>query len=189
MLRVFAPKAHAQAEMRGGPWGLADRTTGVAEAFSQHQGEQDGGIGGMQPDAAAGRRSAKLRDVRRAVDGEIAVVEDRIGHRCIVVEGRAVVARERLRAEGPAWRAIDAGRDRPGIAVLAVDDHGHPLARLVDTDHDVGAGITRPRQQRNRNCKPGYAGKATHDILQLASSSPRSTIKPRASGKMYYHKG
>src|SRR5262249_5256047 len=100
----------------------------------------------------------------------------------------AVVARERVRAEGPARRAINAGGDRPGIAVLAVDDHGHPLARLVDTDHDVGADVTRPRQQRNQNCKPGYAGKAAHDILQLASSSPRSTIKARASGKMYYHK-
>src|SRR5215475_359504 len=91
----------------------------------------------MQPDAAAGGRSAELRDVRRAVDGEIAVVEDRIWHRCIVVEGRAVVARERLWAEGPARRAIDPGGDGPGIAVLAVDHHGHALARLVDSDHDV----------------------------------------------------
>src|SRR5262249_45662760 len=81
---------------------LVDRNSGVAQPLLLHQGEQNGGIGGMQPDAAAGRRSAELRDVRRAVDGEIAVVEDRIWHRCIVVEGRAVVARERLRAEGPA---------------------------------------------------------------------------------------
>src|SRR5499427_861530 len=135
----------------------------------------------MQPDAAARRRSAEPRDMRRAMDGEIAVVEDRIWHRRIVVEGRVVVARERLRAEGPARRAIDPGGDRPGIAVLAVDDHGHPLARLVDSDHDIGAGVTRRRQQRHHDRKPGYAGKATHGILQVASSSPRSAIKARAS--------
>ena len=52
--------------------GLADRNAGIAQAFPLHQGEQNGGIGGMQPDAAAGRRSAELRDVRRAVDGEMA---------------------------------------------------------------------------------------------------------------------
>jgi hypothetical protein len=66
--------------------------------------------------------------------------------------------------------------------VLAIDDHGHPLARLVDLDHDVGAGVTRPRQQQNHNRKPGHAGKATHGILY-----PRSTIKARVGRKMYYH--
>src|SRR5215831_9283708 len=162
---------------------LMDRDSGVAQTLLLHQGEQDGGVGGMQPDAAARRRSAEPRDMRRAVDGEIAVVEDRIWHRRVVVEGRAVVARERLRAEGPARRAVDPGGDRPGIAVLAVDDHGHPLARLVDPDHDVGADVTRRRQQRHRDRKPGYAGKATHGILLPALDDHSSCV----GHKMYYH--
>src|SRR5262249_26784815 len=130
----------------------------------------------MQPDEAARRRSAEPRDMRRAMDGEIAVVEDRIWHRRIVVEGRAVVARERLRAEGPARRAIDPGGDRPGIAVLAVDDHGHPLARLVDADHDSARALPADDSNDITTAKP-----ATPARRPMASSSPRSAIKARAS--------
>src|SRR3984893_19446290 len=106
MLRGVRPQPPAQtgAELRGGPWDLVDRNSGVAQALLLHQGEQDGGVGGMEPDAATRRRSAELGDVRRAVDGEIAVVEDRIWHRRIVVERRPVISRPRLRTEGPAGR-------------------------------------------------------------------------------------
>src|SRR5262245_54379657 len=97
----------------------------------------------MQPDAAARGASTELRGMRRAMDGEVAVVEDRVRHRGTVVEGGAVVARQRLRLKAPAWCAIDPRGDRPRIAVLPVHDHGHPLARLVDSHNDVRARVTR----------------------------------------------
>ena len=74
--------------------GLLDRNPGVAEAFLLHQREQDGCVRRMQPDAAFRGPPAELRDMGGAVDGEIAVVENRIRHRRVVVDGRAVVARQ-----------------------------------------------------------------------------------------------
>src|SRR5258708_5915696 len=94
----------------------------------------------MQADATARGPAAELADVRRAMNGEVAVVEDRIGHRRVAVDARSMIAVKRLWPERPARRAADAGRDRPGVALLAVNDHGHALARLVDPDDDVGPG-------------------------------------------------
>src|SRR4051812_44050569 len=112
----------------------------------------------MQPDTAARGRTAKARDMRRPVNGEIAVVEDRVRHRSVV--GRPMVSRERLRAEGPARRAVYAGGYRPRMAVLPVDDHGHALARLVDPDQDISASVALRRQHRYRYC--GGGGRSEH---------------------------
>src|ERR1041384_1084218 len=60
----------------------------VAEALLLHQPEQHGGVRRMQPDAAVRGPAAKLRYRHGAVDGEIAVVEDRIRHGRVAVEGR-----------------------------------------------------------------------------------------------------
>jgi hypothetical protein len=67
---------------------LLDRNPRITQAFRAHQREQNCGIRRMQPDTAARGRAAKSRDMRRPVNGEIAVVEDRVRHRSIVVECR-----------------------------------------------------------------------------------------------------
>src|SRR4029077_18805993 len=129
---------------------LLDRNPCIAEAFRAHEREQNCGIRRMQTEQAAGGRTAKSRDMRRPVNGEIAIVEDRVRHRSIVVECRPMVSRERLRAEAPARRAVYAGGYGPRMAVLPVDDHGHALARLVDPDQDITASVTLRRQHRYR---------------------------------------
>src|SRR6478735_2112515 len=134
---------------------LLDRNPRITQAFRAHQREQNCGIRRMQPDTAARGRTAKSRDMRRPVNGEIAVVEDRVRHRSIVVECRPMVSRERLRAEAPARRAVYAGGYGPRMAVLPVDDHGHALARLVDPDQDITASVARRRQHRYRYCGDG----------------------------------
>ena len=83
-----------------------------------------------------------------------------------------MVSRERLRAEGPAPRAVYAGGYRPSIAVLPVDDHGHALARLLDPDQDISASV---------------AGDASIDIATAAVAAARSLQVLRVPLDRYAH--
>src|SRR5262245_457786 len=140
----------------------------------------------MQPDAAARGPSTELRDVRCAMDGEVAVVEDRVRHRSIVVEGGAMVAGQRLRPKASAWCAIDPRGDRPRIAVLPVHDHGHPLVRLVDPHKNFRARVARGRKHRNNDGKPSRTGDTAHYPALL--HAPPSDTRFYARDGQYHHK-
>jgi len=63
-----------------------------------------------------------------------------------------------------------AGRDRPAIALDAVDRDGHHLRILVDGDVDFGLGRVRGKQHQTQNCNE----KGTH--VTLASGPDCRTI-------------
>ena len=177
-----SPQAASRKLNAGSSARLLDRNPRITQAFRAHQREQNCGIRRMQPDTAARGRAAKSRDMRRPVNGEIAVVEDRVRHRSIVVECRPMVSRERLRAEAPARRAVYAGGYRPSMAVLPVDDHGHALARLVDPDQDISASVARRRQHRYRY--RGGGGCSNH--CKSSGVGPRINTR-RICNRMHYH--
>jgi hypothetical protein len=71
-----------------------------------HQAEELGGVLGVQPDAAVGRRAAQRLDVGAAVDGVAAVEENRMGHRRHVVFARVIFLGHALDPVGSARRVI-----------------------------------------------------------------------------------
>src|SRR5690606_7128498 len=98
-------------------------------AGALHDLKQGRGVLRVQPHAAMRGRRAETLNLVTAVDRVAALEEDRMRHRRAVILARKPIALEALGAIDPDGGDVAAarGRDRPGVAVPAVDADRHLL--------------------------------------------------------------
>lgn len=97
-----------------------------------------------------------------------------MGHRRHAVFAGVPAALEALRRIGAVGGVVAgaAGGDRPGVAVLAVDDDAHGLGALVDPDDDGGGGLGGPDEQADDQC--GQAMDDAHGFPLRRDTNRRS---------------
>jgi hypothetical protein len=102
---------------------------GAAATVALDQRVESGSIGGVQPDAAMGCRSAEPAHILGAVNGVAAIEEHRIRHRRVLILAGIVHPLQILRTEAAARRVIAApsGRHLPDRIGPAIDRHIHSL--------------------------------------------------------------
>jgi len=93
-----------------------------------------------QPHATVGSTSTKTVFLVGTVRCDIAVEEDRMRHRGVVVNARTMMFTEPLHLKGAVRRptVAFAGRDFPVVEHFAIFDDAYSLLRLVDDDTDAG---------------------------------------------------
>jgi len=148
----------------------------VLPSVALHQFEQRSCIVGAQSDAAMGNRASEVAEFSGAMDGVAAAKEDRIRHRCIIVEPGIVHPLQRIGREVADRRPIAASgrRYRPGRKIRAVDRDTHGLPRKLDSDGDARlCGIDRRTGAQDTHYKQPTkpAASLTPDIHNQAAAS------------------
>src|SRR5215204_341480 len=73
---------------------LPDHDESVAQPFRADEVEQNGSMLGIQSDATGRRWSAQAGGLGGAMDCVVSIIENRIGHKCIVVPAGPMVPRK-----------------------------------------------------------------------------------------------
>ena len=85
---------------------IADRNTGIVHPVTAHQSEQRPRVLRTEPDATVRRGPAEIANLRRPMNCDTVIKENRMSHRRPIVSARPMKWTQRLRSVGPGRCAV-----------------------------------------------------------------------------------